>query len=269
MGLAVDTIVVDANNPGATFATAAVIAGNGDSLTVRNFAQSAQAKLTHVVRRHNTSGAVRVTSPLLHDNVTGITFYTNETPSLFMMPDFTGQPVYAGDALAVSVTGDTTHHCTVGLTIAYTDLPGASANLWGWSDISSAVKNIKPITIAVTCSGTVGAWADTLITATENQLHAGSYYAVLGGFSDTALGLIAFKGQSTSNLRNAFPGATTPEDTSDFYIMQNRNMNVPTIPVFSGQDRGAHYVSTVDNAASTTANVTLVLGELAGANWSR
>lgn len=269
MGLAVDTIVVDVNNPGATFTAAAVIAGNGDSLTVRNFAQSAQAKLTHVVRRHNTSGAVRVTSPLLHDNVTGITFYTNETPSLFMMPDFTGQPVYPGDTLTVQNTGDTTHHCTTGLTIAYTDLPGASANLFGWGDISGAIKNVKPITIAVTCSGTVGAWADTLITATENQLHAGSYYAVLGAFSDTAIGLIAFKGQSTSNLRNACPGATTPEDTSDFWIMQNRNMGVPTIPVFNGQDRGAHYVSTVDNAASTTANITLVLAELAGTGWSR
>lgn len=269
MGLAVDTIVCDANNPGATFTAAAVIAGNGDSLTVRNFAQSSTAKITHLVRRHNTSGAVRVFSPLLHDNVTGMTFYTNETPSLFLMPDYVGQPVYSGDTLTVQVTGDTTHHCTVGIVISYTDLPGASANLFGWGDISGAIKNIKPITVAVTCSGTVGAWADTLITATENQLHATSYYAVLGGFSDTALGMIAFKGQSTSNLRNGFPAATTPEDVSDFYVQQNRNFNVPTIPVFNGQDRGAHYVSVWDNAASTTANITLVLAELTGQGWSR
>jgi hypothetical protein len=44
---------------------------------------------------------------------------------------------------------------------------------------------------------------------------------------------------------------------------------VPYIPVFNGQDRGACYVSVADNAASTTANITLMCVELSGQNWVR
>ena len=59
-----------------------------------------------------------------------------------------------------------------------------------------------------------------------------------------------------------------PEDTTDFFVVQNANWNKPYIPIFNGQDRGACYVSVADNSASTTANVTLLLAELAGTNWS-
>lgn len=268
MGLAIDTVLVDVNTPGASFTATAVASGNGDSLTIRQFPTSANAQIVDVVRRHNTSGAVRIISPLLHDNVTGMTWYVNETPALLEMPEYVGQNIQPGDTLVCQVTGDTTHHCSVGIVNYYTNLTGASANLFNWSDIMPAIKNIKPITVAVTCSGTVGLWADTLITATENQLHATSFYACLGYSTDTALGMVGIKSQSTSNLRICGPGATTPEDTTAYFIDKNRKLQKPYIPVFNGQDRGAVYVSTSDNAASTTANITLVLAELQGTNWS-
>lgn len=262
MGLAIDTIAVDVNTPGASFTAAAVVAGNNDSLTVRNYPQANQAYMVDVIRRHNTSGAVRVLSPLLHDNVTGMTWYTNETPSLLEIPPYVGQRIEPGDTLTVQVTGDTTHHASVYLVNYYQNLTGAAANLWNMADINASIKNLKPITVAVTASGTVGLWADTLITATENQLHATSYYAVLGFSTDTALGAVGFKSQATGNLRICGPGATTPEDTSFYFVNKNQDWNMPYIPVFNGQDRGACYVSVADNAASTTANITLVLAEL-------
>jgi len=269
MGLAIDTIAVDANNPGASFTAASVTSGNNDSLTVRNYPSQNKAWMVDVIRRHNTSGAVRVLSPLLHDNVTGMTWYTNETPSLQEIPPYVGQGIQPGDLLTVQVTGDTTHHCSVYLVNYYQNLTGASANLYQLPDIESSIKNLKPITVAVTASGTVGLWADTLITATENQLHATSFYAVLGFSTDTALGAIGFKSQATGNLRVCGPGATTPEDTSYYFVNKANDWNQPYIPVFNGQDRGACYVSVADNAASTTANVTLVLAELTGSNWTR
>lgn len=267
MGLAIDTIAVDVNTPGASFTAATVVAGNNDSLTVRNYPQANQAYMVDVIRRHNTSGAVRVLSPLLHDNVTGMTWYTSETPSLQEIPPYVGQSIEPGDTLTVQVTGDTTHHCSVYLVNYYQNLSGASANLYQPSDIINNVKNLKPITVAVTASGTVGLWADTLITATENQLHATSFYAVMGYSTDTALGAVGFKSQATGNLRICGPGATTPEDTSYYFVNKSNWWNLPYIPVFNGQDRGACYVSVADNATSTTANVTLVLAELNGSNW--
>ena len=268
MGLAIDAILTDVNNPGATFTATAVVAGNSDSLTIRQFPTSAQAKIFDVIRRHNTSGAVRVLSPLLHDNVTGMTWYTAETPSTFNMPQFVGQNVEPGDTLVIQATGDTTHHCSVITTIYYENLTGASANLWDWGSVSGAIKNVKPITVAVTASGTVGLWSDTLITATENQLHATSFYAVLGYGTDAALGAVGFKSQATSNLRVVGPGSTAADDTNDYFVQQSVDWQKPCIPVFNGQDRGAAYVTVADNAASTTANITLMCAELNGQNWA-
>jgi len=268
MGLAIDTIASNVSNPGASF-TATTITNSGDSLTVRNFPQSNHAFIHSVIRRHNTSGAVRLISPLVHDNVTGLTWYTSETPSIHELPPMAEQSVQPGDALTIQVTGDTTHQAVVYTGIYYENLTGASANLYQWGDVQGAIKNIKPMTVAVTTSGTVATWTDTVITTTENQLHASSYYAVLGLSTDTALGAIGVKGAFTGNLRICCPGATTPEDTSYYFVNKSQTHQRPFIPVFNGQDRGAVYVTTSDNAASTTANITLILAELIGQQWSR
>jgi len=268
MGLAIDTIASNANNPGASF-TATAITNSGDSLTVRNFPVSNRAFIHSVIRRHNTAGAVRLISPLVHDNVTGLTWYTSETPSIHEMPPMAEQAVQPADSLTVQVTGDTTHQAVVYTGIWYENLTGAAANLYQWGDIQGAIKSIKPMTVAVTNSGTVATWTDTVITATENQLHASSYYAVLGLSVDTAIGAMGVKGAFTGNLRICAPGANTPEDTSFYFVNKANYHNRPFIPVFNGQDRGAVYVSTNDNAASSTTNVTLVLAELIGQQWSR
>jgi hypothetical protein len=269
MGVAIDTILVDVNNPGATFTAATVVAGNADTLTIRNFPQQNSAKLVDVIRRHATAGGTRIISPLMHDNVTGLTWYSTENPSILAMPDYFGQPVQPGDVLSVQVTGGTAAHCSVGLVVHYDNLTGANANLWMLGDIRNSIKSLKPMTVAVTASGTIGQWSDTLITATESQLHASSYYAVLGYGTDAALGLVGFKSQSTGNFRICGPGSTNLEDTTDYFVQKGEAWGIPYIPVFSGQDRGACYVSVADNGASTTANITLVLAELVGQQWSR
>jgi hypothetical protein len=268
MGLAIDTICSYYNSPGATFQNT-VVTNSSDSLTVRNFPVANRAFIHGVIRRHNTSGAVRVLSPLVHDNVTGLTWYTSETPSVHEMPPQAEQPVQPADTLVIQTTGDTTHYSNIYTGVWYENLTGASANLYMWGDISGSIKNIKPMTVAATASGTIGTWTDTVITTTENQLHASSYYAVLGMSTDTALGAIGVKGAFTANLRITCPGATSPEDTSFYFVNKANYHGRPFIPVFNGQDRGAVYATYGDNAASTTANLTLVLAELMGSNWSR
>jgi hypothetical protein len=269
MGVAVDTILVDVNNPGATFTAATVAAGNSDTLTVRNFPQTARAQIVDVIRRHGTAGGTRIISPLVHDNVTGLTWYSSENPSIMSMPDYFGQPVQPGDTLQVLCTGASNAHCSVGIVMHYDNLTGAAANLFNLGDFRNQIKSLKPMTVAVTAAATVGQWADTAITATESQLHASSYYAVLGYCSDTALGLVGFKSQATGNLRICGPGSTNVEDTSDYFVQKGENWNIPYVPVFSGQDRAACYVSVADNATATTANITLMLAELIGPQWSR
>src|SRR6478609_9497656 len=105
MGLAYDTVGFTLANPGATFTAAT--AATGDSFTVRSFAATAHGYLLRVVRQGVTEGGVRVLSPLLHDNVRGITILTVETPAVFAFPREVKQELRPQDALSVQLTGGT------------------------------------------------------------------------------------------------------------------------------------------------------------------
>src|SRR5215472_567148 len=160
MPLALDTIVTSAVNPGAgpaSFTTAV----SGDSLTVRNFPQSATARLIQLYRRGATSGFFRVRSPFLHDNVRGIMFTSGQTPSLFPLPEEVSQVLYAQDTLIAEGSGGAAETDLGILVIHYSDLPGISAVLKMSSDVNPAMVNVKPITVAITTSATIGQWTDT------------------------------------------------------------------------------------------------------------
>lgn len=261
MGLAKDTLLFSKVNPGAA-ATAFASTTSGDPATVRNFAATDHAYLEGLIRRGATSGMARVRSPLLADNVSGIQFFTGETPSVFMLPPEVLQELRAQDNLIVEGTGGTNETDLILLQVYYTNLLGASARLHNLSDIKPLVEAIKPVRVAVTASATIGAWSDTLITASENLLDANTDYAVLGYVTDVALGAVGIKGQDTANLRICGPGTTLAEDTGDYFVKLDRMSVSPQIPVINSSNAGSIFVSVCDSAASTAANVTVVLAEL-------
>lgn len=260
MGKAIDTIASTALNPGATVTATTIV--TGDSFTVRNFAPTAQAKLINLIRRGATSGIARVRSPLFHDNVRGVQVTTGETPSAYAVPAEIAQPVQAQDNLIVEVTGGAAETEVAVHQILYTDLLGAAARLAMPGDVVPLIKNIKPITVAITNSATIGAWTDTVITTTENLMHANADYAVLGYITDTALACVGVKGQETANLRVGGPGLTSTLVTSDYFYRQALFHNLPFIPVINANNRFSIFVSTNDSVASSTANITLICAEL-------
>lgn len=261
MGLAIDTIATKVVNPSTTF-TATTVAP-GDSLVVRNFNPPDTAFLEGVIRKGAAAGASRIVSPLFHDNVTGLTMFTSESPTRFELEQYQGQQLRSSDTLSVLMTGGAAETDGVALQIYYSNLPGSSARLHAWGDIAGNIRNLKAVQVAVTNSATTGVWTDTAITTTENQLHADSDYAILGYLIDTACMAVAFKGQETGNLRVGGPGVTSSDDTASFFVDQSNQRGTPHIPVFNANNRFSFYVSTVDVVASTTANVTVMLAELA------
>lgn len=260
MGLALEVISTFVANPGATFTATA--ASPGDSLNVRNFAVTDSAFLINLIRRGATSGAARVRSPLLHDNVRGIAITTGQTPSIFGLPRELSQPLYAQDRLIVEVTGGAAETDMALLVIYYSNLLGVAARLHPPGDIYGNVKSLKPITVAVTNSATIGTWADTVITTTEDLTHANKDYAVLGYITDTAMGAVALKGIDTGNVRVGGPASVNVEDTADYFAAQAIYHSIPYIPVINSANKAGTFVSTVDTVASSTGNITLVLAEL-------
>lgn len=260
-GLALDTVVTTALNPGAG-PTSFTVTASGDTLTVRNFALTDYAALIGLGRRGATSGFFRVRSPLLHDNVRGIMVTTGETPSLLTMPAEVAQRLTAQDTLIAEGSGGAAETDLGILAIYYSNLAGMAARLHSMGDISGIIKSIKPLTVAVTSSATIGAWTDTVITTTEDLLHANTDYAVLGYVTNVALGWVAIKGIDVGNLRPGGPGTINAEDSSNFFVWQAFRHNLPLIPVINSANKGGTFVSVVDSAASTAATITLYLAEL-------
>lgn len=261
LGLCLDTVLVNAINPGAGGAVGTV-AASGDPLAVRNFNPPDTAYLEGFTRMGTTAGFVQVQSPLLHDNVQGIRITPGESPSFFSITPQNPQKLNAQDFLTVTIAGGAAETDLAILYIYYTNLPGAAARLHSPADISGNQKNFKPIRVAVTSSATVGAWVDTAITTTENLLHANTDYAVLGYTSNVALAAIGVKGADTSNFRVCGPGATLELPTSDFFVRMSNLTGRPHIPVINSANAPSTFVSVCAATASVAAVVELMLAEL-------
>lgn len=240
----------------------AVTTASGDSLTVRDFPDNANAWLYAMVVKGPHADAIRVWSPRLHDNVTGINVRNGEAVSTRTLSHRCPQMLYRADTLIEELNGTAADVNGGSLHVYYESLPGASARLASWGDISGIIKSVKAFEVAVTNSGTAGTWTDTVVTTTENQFHADADYAVLGFGTDVANLAIGVKGQETGNLRICGPGTIVALDTSDYFIKLSDELSKPAIPVWNANNRASFYVSTIDNVASSTPTVTLVCAEL-------
>ncbi len=263
MGRAYDTVLMDVHNAatsaiGLTNATAAT----GDSFTVRSYDNPAWSKLYAVTLQGSGTRQFRVTSPRLHDNVTGLTFQTPETPSEFLLPPEIGQDLYSVDALVPQLDAAASSDTIASMHIYYKDLEGISADLRSWADIKDKIVNLKSMEVSITTSATIGAWQDTLINTTDNQLKADYRYAVLGFEPSAAVGVIGLKGPSTGNLRVCMPGAASSINLTDYFIIMGERHNVPMIPVFKANDRANTYISTAANTASVATNVYAIIAQL-------
>lgn len=261
MGIAIDTVGLKYTAPAtATAAYAALSALTGDSLTVRSFQPPASAVLEEVCFQASTIHSLRVRSPLLHDDVQGIRFKPTTTPTRFSLPQVASQYLQPQDTLIVEVDDQTNSATyTAALRVFYTDLLGASARLKMPGDVNGNVKSIKPVEVSV--SAVAQTWVDTLITATEDLLHANTDYAVLGFMVDTACCAVGVKGQETGNLRVTAAGVDDAYGTSEVFVTLSEEHNMPHIPVFNAANKGNVYVSLLANATATI-TVTLMLAEL-------
>lgn len=261
MGLAFDTVLVAATNPGAGGAVG-TIASSGDSLSVRNFLPTDSAYLENIIRMGTAAGFVGVTSPLLHDPIFGIRITPAESPSLFSLPAEYTQSLQPQDTFTVTISGGAAEIDLALLQIYYTNLPGASARLHMPADIAGNIANIKPLRVAVTSSPTVGAWTDTVVTTTENILHANTDYAVLGVMTNVSLAAIGIRGIDVGNMRACCPGATLELGTTNFFMDMSRKTGRPHVPVFNAANANGTFASVCAATASVAATVEFILAEL-------
>ena len=259
MGLAVDTVAGSALNPGAAFT--ALTAAGGDSYSVRAFSDPATARLEQIIRGGTAAGGIRVRSPRMHDNVTGLKFLEAAGVAARLLPYDAAERMYAMDTLIAEITGGAAETDVAGLRIWYSDLGGINARLKSWGDISGLVDHLKTVTVAV-ATGAVATWADTVITTTEDLLEGGKDYALLGYSVDVATTLVGIKGTDTGGLRNCGPGLTDTTDTMDYFIRASEKSGRPHIPIINSANKANTFVSTFHHAATQNVNVELLFALL-------
>lgn len=245
---AIDTVAAFSTQGLASAFPTALAAAPGDSLTIRNFPNGQSAQINALFYSAGGSEKFRITSPNLHDNQTGITQEPLEVPAQFLLPQELGIPVVASDTLTLDGGIAAAGTIVAGLQVYYTQLPAIAQRLHMWGDIAGNVKYFKSVEVDLSAIA-VGAWTDTLITATENQLHAHADYAVLGYGCNEAVDMIGIKGSATGNLRVCGPGATSTLDISEYFVAMSEMQKTPYIPVFNSDDRDAFYVSAFNHAA--------------------
>ena len=260
---AIDTIGCFATVGAASPFPTALAAAPGDSLSIRNFAIGQAASLEALLYNAGGNQRVRVVSPNLHDNQTGLTFEPLEAPAQFLLAGPFQVGLQANDQLTVQGGIAAAGTIAAGLQVYYSQLPGIQARLHSWGDISGNIRYYKSIEVDLNAIA-VGAWTDTLITITENQLHANRDYAVLGYQCATPLDVVGVKGSATGNLRVCGPGSSETLDLTSYFVYMSEQNGVPYIPVFNSDDRFAFYVSAFNHVAvaGAAAHVYLILAEL-------
>lgn len=261
MGVAIDSIGLTLTaGTAATSAYSAMSTFTGDSLTVRNFAVADYARLEQIQIDMSTANFLRIKSPMLHDDVQGIRLKPGTLPTQYILPEEIAQNLIAQDTLTAEIDDQTANAVyTAVLSIYYSNLLGQSARLYNPGDILSNIRNIKPMRVDATIAANV--WTDTVITTTEDLLHANTDYAVLGIVTDAACCALGVRGQETGNLRITLPGVAGSLDTADAFIELSQRFNTPHIPVFNSANKNSYYL-TGTARTSTAVKAQLILGEL-------
>lgn len=258
---AIDTILCNAVNPGAAGAVASV-AASGDSLQVRLGDPQRKVYLEAMGRMGAAAGFFGVRSPALHDFTKGLRIRPPESPSTYTIPPLADQLLTPGDTLLAEIGGGAAETDIAWLSVYYESLGAIGARLHRWSELSGNVKNIKTIEVAVVSNAVIGAWADTLITATEDLLAANWDYAIMGYSTTVPFGCVGVRGLETGNLRICGPGSSQEVVTSEFFLDMDQKNGRPWVPVINSGNKGGIQVSVAANTASVAGTVSLYVAQL-------
>lgn len=261
---ALDTIASFQTTVGSTLA--AGVMATGDSAVVRNFPQSGQARIVETFYDDVTSPqAWRVRSPLLHDNVRGLQFTPGASAPNRLLPTWALQRLQPQDNLIFELsTAAATGKALAALAIYYDQLPGAAARLYMPGDILPLIDNIKPHYVAIGAgANTAGIWLDTVMTTTENLLHANTDYAVLGIIFDVSVAAVGIKGTDTGNLRVCVPGGSNNPYAADYFVRKSQELGLAMIPVINSANLGSTFVSIISSVTTPAAGtIQVILAEL-------
>lgn len=240
----------------------AAAAGAGSTFSVRNAALTSGVQLVDTWFKGPHAGQIRITSPNLVPVANGIRLFCPTGLADFQLPRDNNQSLIPQDALAISLNGTALDVNGVAIQSYYENLPGGAMVLKNPGDISGVTDFVFSWPCAAAASATAGAQGSTPITTTVDSSSANTWYAVLGYQTDTTVLAAGISGVDTSQLFVGGPGDPVGHKTYHYFEELSMLTGQPCIPLFNSANKGSTNVVVVDNVASTTVNVSLILAQL-------
>jgi hypothetical protein len=239
--------------------------GSGDSLAVRNAPEGSFIGIIEMWADNQSAGQLRVRSPLMHDNVIGITAGVVASEVRPLLPTGGFQALKPQDLLIVEQTGSATSGDieSGSLLVYYADLPGADARLATWDQIKGRIESYmySYYTIAL---GTAGGYSGAAaINTTVDQWKANRDYALIGYLCSAECVTVGWYGPDTSNLRVAGPGNDSDNTiTHDWFKKLSLKTGLPTIPIINAANKAATYIDGAQDENGTDVQVTSIFALL-------
>lgn len=246
----------------------ALTPGTGDSATFFDVPTGSPAYIGEVWAVNDASPMqISLTASRFHDNTRGIVASVVDgsttapvNQSQLLSPAGLDQPIYPSDVLTVWANGVAADNVNVCIQKYYSDVPGLSARLISYDAVKGRLKNL----VGITCTVTPGAGdygTSVALNATDNRLHSGADYAVLGFTSQTPIAVLTLSGVDTGNLRVGGPVLAEPRHDAYLFADLARAYNQPLIPVIAANNAGSISVQAADTAAGAR-TVDVMLAEL-------
>lgn len=257
MDMAMETIAFSVTAPGASFT--AMTGVGGDSARIR---QSSRSRLLDVLGLRQAAGAVRITSPLLHDNTVGLTYMQGVQKQWTQTRN--PQELVTQDTLSIAATGSAVAGDVElnALTIMYQGIPGIAGQLIGQEALRNAVDDTLVMRSTITPTGQ--GWSGTVaITALDDVLKANRKYAWIG-VVDNAVNAsclcVSMLSPDWGNLRIGVPLLNVQVNQTSNYLEQlSIRQTVPSIPVLSSNNKSNIFLSGLFNENFAPVTVSLVL----------
>ena len=258
---ALELIAGQTTDPGTTFASQTPLLGN--SFTLRSSAEGAPVSLLQIFNAHGDlinplAVSTRVRSPLLHDNVRGITVQSGlsatapKNRNLGLLNPLARQRLTPQDTLTVEaachdVGGAIVHS---GLLIYYADLPGVEGTFITPEDVLARAVNFLTVENTITALVT-GEWGTAeAINAETDLLRANTLYAILGYSTAERASMVRYRASAWGNLGIGGPtDIIDPTTTIKWFSDLSREADLPLIPVFNSADRANVLIDVATHAA--------------------
>lgn len=264
-----------ANTTGGTFADS-LAANTGDSLAVANYSDGG-ATMLEAWGIDSTSVAeiqmIYSRPQATHDQQHGLRF---QVQSLFpggagkpaaqdFLPGLVTVDLYKSDTPLIQATTTAGDNILMSYVTRYDDLPGASAVMCSWPQVSSLQLSIVGINVNAVASATAGAYgAQRAFNADDDRLHANTWYAILGYTTQTPVTTISLLGPDWGGQRIGGPGSPLAFHTATWFVDQSLKWGLPLIPCFNSNNKANILVQIADNIANTSPKIDFLLYELTG-----